>query len=268
MSPLAGAGLFSVAGGGVVAALDAATFLVGATATALIRVDDAPEPPTRSPWRAAVHAGVRQLWTVRELRTIAALATIPMFLSGVLVAAQYSLVSALHRPPSFLGVVAACLGAGSVASSLVAGRLIARIGERSLAVIALMNMAVGSAARATGVTAVVIAGSFVLGAALPWSLIALITAGQRVVPVTMQGQASAAITLVMFAPQPIAQASGAVLIDPAGYRLLYLATSAVLVLSLVVLRPWRDGREPLQRDGHAAGPKTSAWSRSTRQRRP
>lgn len=235
VSPLAGAGLFAASGGGVVAGVDAATFLVGATATTLVRVHDAPEPAAHSRWRSTVTAGLHQLWSIHELQTITLLAVVPMFLSGVLVAAQYSLVSALHRPPSFLGVLSACLGAGSIAASLGAGRMIAHIGERNLAALAVLNFVLGSALRATGMLAPALIGSLVLGAALPWSLIALITAGQRLTPLPMQGQISAAITLVMFAPQPLSLGLGAVLINPIGFRLLYAAVAALLLVATLPL---------------------------------
>ncbi len=245
VSPLAGAGLFAASGGGAVAAVDAATFLVGAAATTLVRVHDAPEPVAHSPrWRSAVTGGLGELWNIRELRTVTLLAVVPMFLSGVLVAAQYSLVSALQRPPSFLGVLSAGLGAGSIAASLGAGRVIALIGEGNLAALAVLNFTLGSALRATGMLAPVLIGSLVLGAALPWSLIALITAGQRLAPPPMQGQVSAAITLVMFAPQPVALGLGAVLINPIGYRMLY---ASVAVLLLVATLPLLRRRAPAER---------------------
>jgi MFS family permease len=57
-----------------------------------------------------------------------------MIVSGLATAAQHSLVDALHRSPSFLGVLTSLLGAGSIAAGLVSGPLIKRIGERRLAV--------------------------------------------------------------------------------------------------------------------------------------
>lgn len=38
----------------------------------------------------------------------------------------------MGEPPSFLGVLNAALGAGSIAASLLSGRLLARMGERRL----------------------------------------------------------------------------------------------------------------------------------------
>lgn len=73
-------------------------------------------------------AGFRHVW--RNGLLVAA--TIIMAVSGLVVAAQYSLVTAVGEPPSFLGVLSDALGAGSTTASLLSGRLLARVGERGL----------------------------------------------------------------------------------------------------------------------------------------
>ena len=71
-----------------------------------------------------------------------------MALSGVGVAAQYSLVHGVGQDPAFLGVLSALLGAGSIIASLTASRIIERFGERTLALIGLFNFALGNLLRA------------------------------------------------------------------------------------------------------------------------
>ena len=141
-----------------------------------------------------------------------------MSFSAVLVAAQYSLVQGVGEAPSFLGVFSAGLGAGSIVASLVSGRLLRATGERRLAVLGLANFALGNALRATGWLPLAIAGSVVLGFALPWVFLAVLNLAQRCTPPELQGRVSAAVTLVFFGPQAPLQAVGALAIRYASYR--------------------------------------------------
>jgi MFS family permease len=152
-----------------------------------------------------------------------------MSVSAVLVAAQYSLVQGVGEPPSFLGVFSAGLGAGSIAASLTSGRLLRRAGERWLAVLGMVNFAAGNALRATGSLPLAIIGSVVLGFALPWLFLALLSLAQRRTPPELQGRVSAAVTLVFFGPQAPLQALGALAIGYLNYRQLYLAGAAIAV---------------------------------------
>ena len=75
-------------------------------------------------------------------------ATAVMALSGIGVAAQYSLVHGVGQRPAFLGVLSAVLGGGSIIASLTASTIIDHLGERSLAVIGLVNFAADNLLRA------------------------------------------------------------------------------------------------------------------------
>ena len=152
----------------------------------------------------------------------------------MLVAAQYSLVQGVGEPPSFLGVFSAGLGAGSIVASMVSGRLLRSAGERWLAVLGMADFALGSAMRATGWLPLAIAGSVVLGFALPWLFLALLNLAQRCTPPELQGRVSAAVTLVFFGPQAPLQALGALAIRYATYQQLYLAGAAVAVATAIV----------------------------------
>ena len=153
-----------------------------------------------------------------------------MAVSGVLVAAQYSLVQATGEPPAFLGVFSACLGGGSVVASLVSSRILRRAGEGWLAVFGMADFAAGSALRATGVLGWALAGTVVLGFALPWVFLAVINLAQRVTPTELQGRVSAAVTLAMFGPQAPMQALGSLAIRYATFRQLY-ALGAIAALA-------------------------------------
>lgn len=246
VSPLFGAGLFALVGGWTVSVFDAMTFVVAAVTLSRIRLrEDRPVPQPRR-WRADLLAGFGHIRRTPELRRLLPAASVVMSFSAVLVAAQYSLVQGVGEPPSFLGVFSAGLGAGSIVASMLSGRLLRSAGERWLAVLGMANFALGNAMRATGWLPLAIAGSVVLGFALPWLFLALLNLAQRCTPPQLQGRVSAAVTLVFFAPQAPLQALGALAIRYATYQQLYLAGAGVAVATAIAFT-WT-GRRRISRD--------------------
>ena len=142
-------------------------------------------------------------------------------------------MDALHRPPAFLGVLISLLGAGSIAAGLLSGPVLRRVNEGRLVQIALVNGVVGSLLTASGWLPTVVVGRLTLGFYLPWVVVAVITAGQRLSPDHLQGRVAAAITLLLFAAQPLTQAMGVALLGPLDYRAIYglVAASALLLLT-------------------------------------
>jgi MFS family permease len=234
VSPLFGAGLFALAGGGTVSVFDAITFVIAAVLLSRIRLREARPVPQPRRWRADLLAGFGHIRRTPELRRLLLAASVVMSFSAVLVAAQYSLVQGVGEPPSFLGVFSAGLGAGSIVASLVSGRLLRSAGERWLAAAGMANFALGNAMRATGSLPLAIAGSVVLGFALPWLFLALLNLAQRCTAPELQGRVSAAVTLAFFGPQAPLQALGALAIRYATYQQLYLAGAAVAVATAIV----------------------------------
>jgi MFS family permease len=252
VSPLFGAGLFALAGGGTVSVFDAATFVIAAVMLSRIRLREARRVPQPGHWRADLLAGFGHIRRTPELRRLLVAASVVMSFSAVLVAAQYSLVQSVGEPPSFLGVFSAALGAGSVVASMVSGRLLRLTGERWLAVLGMANFALGNAMRATGWLPLAVAGSVVLGFALPWLFLALLNLAQRRTPPELQGRVSAAVTLAFFGPQAPLQALGALAIRYLTYQQLYLTGVAVAVATAIIfawtgrrtrVRAWRGARQ-------------------------
>jgi hypothetical protein len=239
VAPLFGAGLFALIGGGAVAAADAATFLVAAATVAMLQVRLRPAGSRVEPWRRELSAGARHIWGVGALRRVLIAATVVMAVSGVGVAAQYSLVSDLGRRPAFLGVLTALLGAGSIVAALSSGRVLARVGERGLAVAGLVNFAAGDALRAGGWLPAALLGSAILGFALPWVFLATLNLAQRLTPNRLQGRVSAAITLALFGPQAPMQAVGALAIGHTSFRMVFLASAVIAVAVAIWL--WSRG---------------------------
>ncbi len=248
IAPLAGAGLYSLLGGGAVAAVSATTFVVAALAIARLHVSEVRSDERRQSWLVEMTAGLRHVRRQAQLRVVASSAAIAMFASGFLVAAQFGLVDALGRSPSFLGVITGALGAGSIVAGLVSARIISRYGEVTLLMLGLGDSALGYLLLATGWLPAVLSGAVLLGFALPWSVIALINLGQRLTPVNVQGRVAAATGLLLFAPQPLAQLAGAAAIRISDYQILYLIMASVALLNLITvcLRVRVAAREPDQ----------------------
>jgi MFS family permease len=180
-------------------------------------------------WRTGVLAGYTHIRRTPALARMLGAGAVVMALSGVLVAAQYSLVQGIGEPPAFLGVFSACLGGGSIVASLVSSRVLRRVGEGWLAVFGMADFAAGSALRAAGALGWAIAGTVVLGFALPWVFLAVINLAQRATPTELQGRVSAAVTLAMFGPQAPMQALGSLAIRYATFRQLYAGSAIAAV---------------------------------------
>jgi hypothetical protein len=226
-APLFGAGLFVLLGGGAVTALDAATFVFAALAITRLRVDDARPPRTPEHVVEALLGGVRHVLHTEPIRPIAVAATLVMALSGVGVAAQFSLVHGVGERPAFLGAFTALLGAGSIVASLTASPIINRFGERWLAALGLVNFAVGSLLRCGHWLPAALAGSVVLGFALPYVFLATLNVAQRETPNELQGRVSAALLFTLFGPQAVTQTVGAGLISWTTYTVIYSASAAL-----------------------------------------
>jgi Na+/melibiose symporter-like transporter len=226
IAPLAGAGLFALLGGGAVAAADAGSFVVAAFVLTRLRLTEPRPVRERRRWAAEMTAGLANIWQGMLLRITVIAGAVAMFVSGMEVAAQYSLVAGLHRPPAFLGVFSAALGAGSIIAALMSSRLVTRFGEPVLAMLGLVNGAIGNVLLTVGGgVAVALAGFFVLGFALPWTVVAVINISQRLTPSELQGRVAAAMIFLLFAPQPLAQAAGSAIIGQVSYRAVYLGAA-------------------------------------------
>jgi Major Facilitator Superfamily len=226
-APLLGAGLFVLIGGGAVAGLDAATFVFAALAITRLHVDDSQPSSPRARLASALLAGVRHILHTPSIRAIAIAATAVMALSGIGVAAQYSLVSGVGQHPAFLGVFTALLGSGSIIASLTASPIIERYGERWLALTGLINFAAGNLLRANHWLPATLLGSVLLGFALPYVFLGTLNVAQGETPNELQGRVSAALTFALFGPQALTQSVGSALIVHATYIQIYIGTAAV-----------------------------------------
>jgi MFS family permease len=241
IGPVIGAGLYALAGGDVVAMVDAATFLVSVGCYLLLaRVRDLSRTraQTQSRLLHELLAGARHVLITPDLRRMVIAATVAFSTAGTIDVAIFALIDqGLHRPATFLGVLVTVQGAGSVVGGLAVGAVIRRLGEFGAACLGFIVCAAGLALGATASLPAVYAGAVLAGFALPTILVASLTLVQRRTPNEMQGRAIAASDAITDVPFAVSIAVGAAIITAVGFRTIYLVDAAVFAAAAVLLLP-------------------------------
>jgi MFS family permease len=230
VTPLLGAGLLVWAGPAPVIGLDAATFVLAATAAAALRLgDERPARGAEPPW-AAITAGLRHIAVTPPLRRVVLAVLIGASVFGFFETAQFAVVgTGLHRSPAFLGVLTAAQGGGAVAGGLLATPLLARTSERLLVGAGLLACALSCLAAATGRLALVLAGGALLGMCIVWINVGAITLVQRHTPAGLLGRVDAAANVLITVPQAVSIAVGAAAVAVLDYRILLAVMAAVML---------------------------------------
>ncbi|HLN07227.1 MAG TPA: MFS transporter [Acidimicrobiales bacterium] len=234
--PLTGAGLFALAGGGVVAIVDAATFVIAAGSLLLVRVEEAKAEPEDVHWFVEVTAGIRHIWSSIVLRQMIIAGGITLLVVGFSESICFAVVSdGLHRPPTFLGVVIAVQGVGAILGGPTAAPLARRIGEGPLMGLGLILVAAGAGLFAIPALAGVMPGAILFGVGIPWIVVGAYTMLQRLTPLELQGRVSAAADTVLSTPQVLSIAVGAWLIGIVNYRILLAVMSGTVLVAAAYL---------------------------------
>jgi MFS family permease len=240
VAPLAGAGIFAAFGGPAVALVDAGSFLVSAGTLVLLRFV---EPPVaaREPFWHDVTAGVVHIVRSRVLRELTIGLCAVMLVAGFGETLIFAITAqGLHRPPSFIGVLASFQGIGAIAGGLTAAALMRRLGDLRVAGLGVVLFGVGECLWLFARLPVVLLGTAIAGAGIAWAVVALATAYQRRSPMEMQGRVNAAANMLFSVPQTISIAIGAALITVVDYRVLIVAMAAVFVIASAYLLTRQD----------------------------
>lgn len=241
VTPLIGAGLFVLVGGGAVAVIDAGTFLIAAASLAAVRVaeptsqtagDDSAQPKADG----EMSAGFRYLLREPVLRSITITLALTLLTLGFTESAGFSVVTAgLHRSAAFVGVLGTAQGAGAIAGGLVAAPLLKRMSESLLIVAALGALAAGVLLLTVPNLFADLAALVVAGLVGPWMLVAATTALQRRTPGPLLGRVTGVFQLSLGLPQIASIGLGAALIAFVNYRILLAAVAAVAVFAACYL---------------------------------
>ncbi|MGA7987823.1 MAG: MFS transporter [Candidatus Dormiibacterota bacterium] len=255
VGPVAGAGLFAWKGGGVVAIVDACTFVVAAAATFSLHVTEVKPEPSEHHWLTDMTAGVRHVWNTTVLRQMLIACLIVILPFGFYETIAFAVVgNGLHRPPTFLGVLATVQGVGAIAGGLTAGAVMKRTNEGALFGLGCVMFTACSLLLIVPTIPIVIIGVVIIGASLPWILVGLYTLTQRRTPMEIQGRVYSAFDTLIGVPQTVSIAAGAGLIALVDYRLLLGSAAVMSAVSAAYLltrkeqwrRPPGPGSSPAQ----------------------
>ena len=237
--PLLGAGLYAVVGGGVVATIDAATFVASAVFLWLLRVPDLERRDARPRLAAELAAGAKHILATLELRRVVGVLTLALTTVGMLEVAIFALVDqGLGRPPAFVGVVGSIQGGGSILGGLVASRLMRGLGEVRTVGAGLAVVGMGLGVLVFPTLPAIAVGVVLVGAALSVLLVGYMTLLQRRTTLELQGRVFAAAEAALGIPYAASMALAAALITVVDYRLIYALNGALLLfLGLFLARP-------------------------------
>ena len=235
VAPLAGAGLYAVTNGGIVALVDAGTFLGSAATLVALRFAEPEASPREHHFLREVSAGLTHIWRVPALRQMTIGISATMLVIGFSETLLFAITAALHRAPSFIGVLGTAQGVGSVAGGVTAGKLLRRFGDLRTAGIGVLLFAVGDAMFLVPSMPVVMAAMAVAGLGIVWAVVAIGTAYQLRSGQQIQGRVSAAANMVFSVPQTISIAAGAALISVVDYKIEILVMFVGVGLSALYL---------------------------------
>ncbi|GIH11778.1 MFS transporter [Rhizocola hellebori] len=264
VAPLAGAGLYAATKGWGLAVAGMIGFLLAALIISSLRVREEMPPRSEMHWVAEVGAGVKHLFTTPGLRRALIGVSAAIIVFGFGEPVFFALVDqGLHREPTFLAVLVCLQGVGGLLGGLTAARLVRRVGELGalgIGVALLIPMLVTSLTpRVWLALPCMVLGGF----GLPYAIVGLMTLLQRETPQEMMGRVSAAMDALISAPQALAIAFGALLVELIDFRVLFAAMAALAVVAATYLWLGRhlslpsERVEPVQdepvRDGAAVG---------------
>ncbi len=234
--PLVGALLFTWLGGWAVAVLDAASFFAAAAVIATLAVREQEPVVEESHFWTQMTAGLRHLAGERVLKHVLIGFALCLLVLGFTESAIYALLDAFDRPATFVSVIVSVQGVGAVAGGLASGAVIKRIGEVAACVVGLLMIAGGILVMAATHSMVVVClSAAVFGAALPPIMVAFMTLIQRRTPQPIMGRVSAAVEVVMSAPQAISLAAGSLLVVVLSYRSIFVIMAAVTAVAAAYL---------------------------------
>jgi MFS family permease len=231
VGPLAGAALFAVGSGRLVALVDAASFVVAALVIASIRVEE--QVPERVPmhWAAEVAEGARHIRRTPLLLHPTVAVALCLLVLGFSESAIYAIVDAFHKPVEFVGPILTVQGVGAITAGILASRIIRRLGEPRALVVGLVVLAAGlGVIVVAGEVWELLIGTAVLGAGIPLLIVAFNTIIQKQTPGRLMGRVSTTVEVFTTTPQAISIATGALLVTLLDYRVIF----TVMVLGTLV----------------------------------
>jgi MFS family permease len=236
IAPLAGAGIYAAAGGGVVAIVDSASFVFVVAALLLMRTPEPRFERVEHNFMTEALAGAKHIWQTLPLRQIVFSTGAALLVVGFSETIIFAVIDqGLHRPPAFLGVLSTLQGIGAIAGGLTAVRGLRVLGDVRVAGLGMAGFAVGELSFVSSSLPLVAVGVAIAGFGVSWFIVGLMTAIQVRTPLRLQGRVSSAADVIISTPQTASIAVGAALIAVVDYRLLVVVESVAVALCAAYL---------------------------------
>jgi MFS family permease len=231
IAPLAGAGIYTLFGGGAVAVLDSATFAASVFFLSRMRVPEEKPAPPEHHFLREVTAGMRHIWETLPLRQVVLGVAIALLVIGFSETLIFSVISALGQKPTFFTVFMTIQGTGSIAGGVTAAAVLRKIGDVRLVGCGLALFAVADLCLIVPSLGVVLVAGPLAGIGVAWAIVGFSTALQTRTPLRIQGRVSAAADLSLSIAQSTSIATGALLSTLVDYRILFVAMASVVLAS-------------------------------------
>jgi MFS family permease len=219
VAPLAGAALYVAVGGSAVALVDATTFVLSAGTLVALRFVEPPPAPKEHHFLREMSAGMVHIWHDRVLRQLTVGIGATLLVIGFSETLLFAITAnTLHRGPSFIAVLGAFQGVGSIIGGVTASKLLRRLGELRMAGVGIALFAAGDVLWLIPSLPVVLVSMAIAGLGIVWAIVAIGTAYQVRSAQDVQGRVSAAANMLFSVPQTISIALGAALISLVDYR--------------------------------------------------
>jgi hypothetical protein len=232
VSPLIGAGVFTVFGAHVVVLIDASTFVVAALSVASIRVAEPAPVRVVQRLRTEMSAGWRHIRDTTQIRQIAialvAVCSVVGFTETGLIAV---ITDGLGRSPSWIGPFEVLVGVGALIGGPTVSPAIRRFGEGRISAAGMVVFAIGSGVLVIPTIGTVAAGAVLAGFGLPWVVAAAMTLIQRQTPSGLQGRVSTTLDVLTGTPQSLSIAVGAGLVAVVGFQWLMGTVGVVTMVA-------------------------------------
>ncbi len=240
VGPVAGAAMFAVGSGPLVALADAVSFVVAALVIAGLRVDETVLERVPMHWAAEVAEGAQHIRRTPLLLHPTVAVALCLLVLGFSESAVYAIVDAFEKPVEFVGPLLTVQGIGAITAGLLASRTIRRLGEPRALVTGLVILATGlTLVAVAGEVWLLLVGTAVLGAGIPLLIVAFNTILQKQTPGRLMGRVSTTVEVFTTTPQALSIATGALLVTVLDYRVIFglmvvgtLVGAGYLVLAL------------------------------------
>ncbi len=242
IAPLLGTTIYAVYGPQAVVYFTVTFFLIAGLLLWGLEVLES--PPTaateRQGYWTELSAGFRHIARTPVLALIVVVIAVGFGSTGLANVAVFPAMElGLGVPAATLGLLVSLQGIGALIGGATAAGRIAAWGERRTVAAGITMLGLGILPM-TGTSVVLAAiGLMVLGLGVSWSLVAMVTARQRLTPPQLQGRAAGATGLSINLTETLLTLLAAAIIGFVDYRLLIVGTSVTVLVAAVLARPWK-----------------------------